>query len=172
MYKKDCSEVEVEGADSAYLLRVDLPKFKQRYYYCILLIDKNVFCYEIDHNLDSSKEPDDVVDEKTICKLAAVSVKGKQKLSAISSEPFVPAYENVNPGIEPYICYEDMGHYVVYDSETIRYYQELLEENGCKIVSDNKDIFNGKVTYKKGNLKFDMILQGARDNILSIIKKE
>ena len=60
------------------------PKFKNpsyeeieydasRYYYCILLIGKNVFYYGLIHPLDSNK----VVDEKTICELATVSVKGK-----------------------------------------------------------------------------------------------
>ena len=81
---RKCSEVDVEGADSAYLLQVEHPKFKNpsyeeieydasRYYYCILLIGKNVFYYGLIHPLDSNK----VVDEKTICELATVSVKGK-----------------------------------------------------------------------------------------------
>lgn len=164
---RKCSEVDVEGADSAYLLQVEHPKFKNpsyedieydayRYYYCILLIEKNVFFYELGHPLDSNKDPDDVVDEKTICELATVSVKGKQELSGISSEPFVPSYENVSPGAESLSVEANQEKCFVYDSDTVKEYQKLLEKNGCEIVSTNKDIFSGKVTYKKGNLKFDM----------------
>ena len=160
---RKCSEVDVEGADSAYLLQVEHPKFKNpsyeeieydasRYYYCILLIGKNVFYYGLIHPLDSNK----VVDEKTICELATVSVKGKQELSGISSEPFVPSYENVSPGAESLSVEANQEKCFVYDSDTVKEYQKLLEKNGCEIVSTNKDIFSGKVTYKKGNLKFDM----------------
>lgn len=183
---RKCSEVDVEGADSAYLLQVEHPKFTSsegieyyasRYYYCILLIGKNVFNYALVHPLDSNKDPDDVVDEKTICELAEVSVKGKQELIGISSEPFVPAYENVNPGVDPFYYEGEQEKYLVYNSNTVTEYQKLLEKNGCKIVSTNKDILSGKVTYKKGNLKFDMKYKFGSDRNekfdgeLAIIKK-
>ena len=185
---RKCSEVDVEGADSAYLLQVEHPKFKNpsyeeieydasRYYYCILLIGKNVFYYGLTHPLGSIKYLDDVMDEKTICELAAVSVKGKQELSGISSEPFVPSYENVNPGAKSFTFEVNQETCFVYDSNTVKEYQKLLEKNGCEIVSTNKDIFSGKVTYKKGNLKFDMKYKFGSDRSekfdgeLTVIKK-